>query len=380
MTLYVKLSKHYINSCNFGHRNFVEKYIFDKLMRIKIALLFFILSKITFAQLGGMGTYRFLYVSPNARIASLGGNAIATPDADLNLVSQNPSLLNKANQHQIGLNFVNYFADISAGEANYAWHSDSLQTSFAAGIQYLNYGSFTKTAPDGQVLGTFTAGEYNFHASAARTYKQFQYGMTLKFINSNLETYNSYGMAADIGSTWISQDKLMAVTAVISNIGMQFKSYTNANYESIPNNLQVGFSKKFEHNPFRISVIAQNLQNPGQLLYQIRSRQQISLETGEPIKEDFSIMQKAMSHLVINTEMILGRTLNIRFGYNALRQREMALSNIRGFNGFSWGFGIRLNRFQFSYGNGGYMPGKNTNAFTIITRLDDFKKSKTITP
>ena len=78
--------------------------------------------------------------------------------------------------------------------------------------------------------------------------------------------------------------------------------------------------------------------------------------------------------------MILGRTLNIRFGYNALRQREMALSNIRGFNGFSWGFGIRLNRFQFSYGNGGYMPGQNTNAFTIITRLDDFKKSKSITP
>ena len=55
---------------------------------------------------------------------------------------------------------------------------------------------------------------------------------------------------------------------------------------------------------------------------------------------------------------------------------EMELYEIRGFIGFSWGFGIRLNRFQFSYGNGGYMPGKNTNAFTIITRLDDFKKTK----
>jgi hypothetical protein len=347
-------------------------------MKIRLAFLLLVLSKITLAQIGGMGTYQFLYVSPNARIAALGGNAISTPDADVNLVSFNPSLLTKKNHHQIGLNYINYFSDITAGEANYAHHFDSIATSFAAGIQYLNYGNFTKTSPDGQVLGTFTAGEYNFHITAARAYQKFNYGATLKFINSNLETYNSYGLAVDLGGSWTSPDNLVLLTAVVNNIGTQLKSYTNDNYENIPYNVQLGFSKKFEHNPFRIGVIAHNLQSPGKLLYQIDSRnnRNISLETGLPIQENFTLLQQTMSHLIFNTEMILGKTLNIRFGYNALRKREMSLNNIRGFNGFSWGFGLKINRFQFSYGNGGYMPGRNTNAFTIITNLDNFKRAK----
>ncbi len=351
-------------------------HIFEHGMKIKICFFLLAFTNLAFAQIGGMGTYRFLYVSPNARIAALGGNAISTPDADVNLVSQNPSLLNKNNNNQIGLNFVNYFADISAGEANYARHFDSLKTTFAAGIQYINYGKFNKTAADGQDLGTFSAGEYNLHFSAARAYKQYSYGATLKVINSNLEAYNSFGVAIDVAGNWTSPDKLLLLSAVVSNFGTQLKTYTEGNYEKIPYNVQLGFSKKFEHNPFRIGVIAHNLQSPGKLLYQIENRQLISLETGEPVQEDFTILQKTMSHLIFNTELIFGKTLNVRFGYNPMRQRELALNNIRGFNGFSWGFGIKINRFQVAYGLGGYMPGKNTNTFSIITRIDDFKKAK----
>ncbi len=54
----------------------------------------------------------------------------------------------------------------------------------------------------------------------------------------------------------------------------------------------------------------------------------------------------------------------------------MKINYVRGFNGFSWGFGIKVSKFQFSYGYGGYMPGRNTHAFTIVTRLEDFKKAK----
>lgn len=348
-------------------------------MRIRFLLLCLLLSKLGWSQIGGLGTYQFLNVSSNARIAALGGSAISTPDADINLVSFNPSLLKKENHNQLGLNFVNYFTDISAGELNYARHFDSLDITFASGIQYINYGNFVKTAPDGQVLGDFSAGEYNLHFTAAKTIKKINYGATLKLIYSNLETYYSSGAAVDLGANWISKDKLMLVTAMVSNVGTQFKSYTNDNYENIPYNVQLGFSKKFEHNPFRFGVILHNLQSPGKLLYQIDSRQQISLETGNIIADDFTLAQKAMSHVIINTELILGKSLNIRFGYNAMRQRELALNNIRGFNGFSWGFGIRLNRFQCSYGYGGYMPGKNTNTFSIVTRLDDFKRSKKTT-
>jgi len=327
------------------------------------------------AQIGGMGTYQFLQVPTNARINALGGNAISTPDADINLVSINPSLLNKKNHQQIGANYINYFSDIKAGELNFAFHSDTLKTTFAAGIQYMNYGNFIKTSPDGQVLGTFNAGEYNYHVSAARTYQQFSYGATLKFINSNLETYNSFGVASDIAANWRSEDELMLVTAVIGNIGTQISTYTQNNYENVPYNVQLGFSKKFAHNPFRIGIIAHNLQSPGKLLYQISNRQFTSLETGLPIEEDFNFLQKAMSHVIINTELLLGKSIQVRFGYNALRNRELSLNNIRGMNGFSWGIGLKLNRFHFAYGYGGFIPGRNTNSFSVVTRIQDFKRA-----
>jgi hypothetical protein len=332
--------------------------------------------KLGSAQIGGMGTYKFLQVPTNARINALGGNAISTPDADINLVSINPSLLNEKNHKQIGANFINYFSDIKAGELNIGYHSDTLKTTFAAGIQYINYGNFVKTAPDGQVLGTFTAGEYNYHLSAARRYNQISYGATLKLIHSNLEVYQSYGIAADIGANWRSEDELILVTAVLGNIGTQISTYTNDNFENIPYNVQIGFSKKFAHNPFRFGIIAHNLQSPGKLLYQISNRQYTSLETGLPIEEDFSLLQKAMSHLIINTELLLGKTIQIRFGYNTLRNRELSLNNIRGMNGFSWGVGLKLNRFHFAYGYGGFIPGRNTNSFSLITRIQDFKRAK----
>jgi hypothetical protein len=332
--------------------------------------------KVVLAQIGGMGTYQFLQVPSNARINALGGNAISTPDADINLVSINPSLLTQKNHKQIGANYINYFSDIKAGELNFGFHSDSLKTSFAAGIQYMNYGNFVKTSPDGQVIGTFNAGEYNYHITAARTYQQFSYGATLKFINSNLETYNSFGIAADFGANWRSEDNLILVTTVLSNIGQQLTTYTSNNQENIPYNLQVGFSKKFAHNPFRIGIIAHNLQNPGKLLYQITNRQFTSLETGLPIEEDFNLLQKAMSHIIINTELLLGKSIQVRFGYNTLRNRELSLNNIRGMNGFSWGLGLKLNRFHFAYGYGGFIPGRNTNSFSVITRIQDFKRAK----
>ena len=350
-------------------------------MRNKITLLFLLISYLVDAQIGGTGIYNFLYLQPNARIAALGGNAIATPDNDINLAIQNPSLLNKNFNNQIGMSFVNYFAGIKAGDVSFAKHIDTLHTTFSGGLQFVNYGDFTKTAPDGQVLGTFSAGEYNFHLSAARVYNQYQYGASLKFINSTLEAYNSYGIAFDVAGSWISKDRLMLATAVVSNVGQQLKSYSNQNNESIPYNVQLGFSKKFEHNPLRIGIIAHDLQNFGKLLYQIdnRNNKNIDLETGLAIQEKFTVLDQMMSHLIINTELVFGKSLNIRFGYNALRRREMELTNIRSMAGFSWGFGVKINRFQVSYGSGTFLAGRTTNNFSIITRLDDFKRKKTST-
>ncbi|GAB1447244.1 type IX secretion system protein PorQ [Bacteroidota bacterium] len=346
----------------------------------KFFLPIFILSAVSsFAQLGGSGVYNFLNLQPSARIAALGGNAINNPSTDLHLAAVNPSLLNKNFHNQAAFSYVGYLADIGAGYAGFTRHSDSLNMSFAGGIQFVNYGNFKRWAPDGTDLGTFSAGEYALHATAARTYNQFQVGASVKLIYSNLESYNSLGIASDLAATWFSKNRLMVLTAVASNVGTQIKTYTNATREEVPMNLQLGFSRKFEHNPLRIGIVAQHLESAGKLLYQIQNRNNnnIDLETGLPIQEDFSFLQHVMSHMIINTEIVLSKNFNIRVGYNQLRRRELALTDRKGLSGYSWGFGIKISKFQIHYGSGSYLIGRNTNHFSIVTNLNDFnKKSK----
>jgi hypothetical protein len=212
-----------------------------------------------FAQLGGTSTYQFITLQPNARIAALGGNAISINDNDLNLAVQNPSLLRREMSNQITYNHVFLFEGISAGYAGFAHHFDSLGT-FAAGIQYINYGDFKKTTANGEVIGSFSAGEYNMHAAFGKKLsKDLSIGAQVKFIYSSLESYTSYGIATDIGASYNNEANLYTVGAVISNIGRQIKTYTEGNNESLPFNMQIAVSKRFKHNPFRFTVVANHL-------------------------------------------------------------------------------------------------------------------------
>ncbi|MFN5885727.1 MAG: hypothetical protein ACK445_10335, partial [Bacteroidota bacterium] len=79
---------------------------------------------------------------------------------------QNPALLNKEMDNQVGYNHVFYFDGIGAGYVTYAKHKDSVGT-FSAGLQYISYGTFRQTSATGDVLGEFTAAEYCFQAGYA---------------------------------------------------------------------------------------------------------------------------------------------------------------------------------------------------------------------
>jgi len=56
-----------------------------------------------------------------------------------------------------------------------------------------------------------------------------------------------------------------------------------------------------------------------------------------------------MRHAIFGTEILLTKNFNLRVGYNYRRQREMGLSERRGVNGLSFGFGLKVKRFGFSY-------------------------------
>jgi hypothetical protein len=342
-----------------------------------IIVVFVFISTTLKAQLGGVTPYGFLNNYSNARIAALGGSAIATHDNDASLVINNPSLLTAGMDKQLSLNYQNYLANIGTGYFGYTFNTKSAGP-LMLGVQYINYGSFDKKDIDNTNLGSFAANDFAIHLSTSRIIKKWNIGATAKFVYSVIESYSSTGMAADIAASYKSEDSLSVFTAVVNNLGYEISTYTGAERQQYPMNLQIGYSKKFAHNPLRISIIAHDLQKIGGLLYQnsTKNNRNIDLSTGLPIEEDFTSINYLMSHLIINTELVFGQGFQLRFGYNDLRRRELALPDARSWAGFSWGFGLKVRKFRFSYGSSSFYSTNATNHFSIITNLQEFKKKK----
>ena len=125
-------------------------------MKIFFAIIIFIvLSSITaFPQMGGAGTYQFLYLTNSPRVAALGGNNLTLNESDPALAYQNPALLNDSMNKHLALNYVNYFTDINYGYVGYAMNFPKYGN-VSVGIHHINYGKFDGTTKLAHLLVNF---------------------------------------------------------------------------------------------------------------------------------------------------------------------------------------------------------------------------------
>ncbi|MFN4973062.1 MAG: type IX secretion system protein PorQ [Bacteroidota bacterium] len=353
-------------------------HIFDALTKRILLTFLLAATHVAFAQTGGNSVYRFLELHPNARVASLGGLAIATKASDINLTLQNPSLLSPEMNNQVAYSHLFLFSDIQAGYVAYGKHIEQVGT-FSAGIHYISYGNFTRTADNGEKIGTFTAGDYSFNIGYARQLdKNFSVGGQVKFIYSSLEAYTSTGIAVDAGITYHNPERLLTIAATVNNVGTQLTTYTENTKEELPLSANVGIAKKLANAPFRFTLTGKQLNRPGKLLYQnpFRPDVQKDLETGQTIDEDLHAGKLLLSHINASTELLLGKHFYFAVGYNYLRRWEMKLRDMAGSAGFSWGFGLRISKFQLAYGSASYFTGNSTDHLSIIVNINDFRKKK----
>lgn len=327
------------------------------------------------SQTGGKNTYQFLNLPNSARVASLGGNILASGDSDVNLIFHNPALLSPEMTNHLVMNYINYFSDINFGYVSYAYHHEKYG-SFAAGIHYINYGDFVRMDETDQFLGNFSAFEQSLNLSWAKPLDSlFRIGGTMKIIYSSLDSYYSSGVAFDFGASYNNPERNFAAGLVIKNLGTQFKTYVKGNFESIPFDIQIGLAKRLNHAPFRFFVTAQNLLN-WNMVFPSSSTSSIDPVTGELIKENKfeKFADNFMRHFIAGSELILSENFFIRFGYNYKRRQELKISTRAFTVGFSWGFGLRLNRFHFSYGRATYHLAGPSNHFSISTNISEFYK------
>jgi hypothetical protein len=167
------------------------------------------------AQTGGDNIYEFLNLTHSGLVSSLGGTNVSLNSSGLNLAYHNPALLNSSMDKYLALNYVNYFAGINYGLAMYS-RSFTGVGNFAAGLTYLNYGSFTGADPSGTITGTFGASEYALSLIFSKEFDSlFSAGINFKPVLSHLEKYSSFGIAFDLGASYHSRSNLFSAGVVL---------------------------------------------------------------------------------------------------------------------------------------------------------------------
>ncbi len=322
---------------------------------------------------GGQYAMEFLRMPNSPHVSALGGIAIANPDADVSFAIQNPALMRPELHNQLGLNYNSYYAGINVMNLNYGYHAEKLKTSFAFGIQYLNYGSFEQTDNIGNQYGSFKAADYAISLGASRSYKEnWRYGATLKWAHSSLFDQKASALLADVGIAYQDTASGITVGAVAKNMGFMLKRYTSTNSaEPLPFDLQLGISKRFKHLPLRLSATLHHLYQ-----WDVRYNNPADIETtslfgtADTTDNKSYFADKLFRHFNFSAELSLGKRITIIAGYNHLRRGELSIKDKPALAGFSFGASIYLNKFQIHYARSYYHVSGAYNEFGLNFALN----------
>lgn len=341
-----------------------------KMKKLHIIILSFVLIQTAQAQLGGESIYDFLNLTNSARIGALGGTNISIKDNDMNMAYHNPALLQQEMNNALVLNYVPYMSDINYGYVGYAHHLKKIGT-FSLGIHNINYGDFQETNENAELLGVVTAAEYAFILTYARQLSpNISMGLSFKPIYSQLDSYTSLGVATDFGFHYNKPEKNFTFAMVLRNLGTQISSYDELE-EDISSDLQMGITKKLAHAPFRFSLTAQYLLD-WDLTYTTIDTENATSSDYSTESEDYTFGDKLMRHMVVGVEFLPAKNFHIDVGYNHRRRKELGYDENMSTAGYSWGFGLRLYKFHFSYGSARYHLGGTSNHFSLTTNLSNF--------
>ena len=300
------------------------------------------------------GTYRALTDANSARVVALGGLPMPVHDGDLQTAVFNPSAISPEMNNQIVLSYV---GDFNIG-TNYATaqysHTFKHLGSFAASVQYYNYGNMQYASESGQTDGsTFSVSDYAVTLGWGRELTdKWSIGANLKYAGLQYETGRSGALGVDVATTYWSYSN-WAFTLAARNIGRQL--YCQEMYlenKWLPFSLDFMASKKLDHLPLTIILGYKDIQHWNKLyddpLDLDGNYDPITGQMKEPTLAA-RILTNLGCHLIIGGEMALGKNLFLRASYNYETHHNMDVPEARSLVGFSAGFGVKIKAFQIDY-------------------------------
>jgi hypothetical protein len=302
------------------------------MMKCGSGLLLFLLSvSQSFAQVGGSSIYQFVNLPSSSRMTALGGSLVPVKDDDPNLGMHNPSALSPGMNNSLAFNFMTYFPGNKSGNVSLIKDFGKLGT-YSGAIQFINYGNMRETDEAGNVTGTFQATEFNLNLGWGKQIDSaFSIGVSSKVIASYLQTYSSYGLLFDAVATYYYPMYEFAFIAAARNIGFQLKPYTEGEREPLPFDLQAGISKKLANAPIRFILVAHDLQKfdlsypkPVDPSGNTNVFGSDGTETSSP-SGFVKFMDLAMRHVIVGSEVLIGKSFIIHLAYNYQRRKELVL-------------------------------------------------------
>lgn len=314
---------------------------------------------IAFAQQAGTTSYSFLNIPYGAKIGGVGGVNISLFNNDPTLFLSNPALASDSLAGRASVNYTAFPTGIGLSTASYS-HSFKKGGLWSAGVQYLSYGQIDGFDDSGNSIGTFNPNDYAVTVSHVRSSNNFRVGASIKQVGSDIGGYKSSATLFDLGGVFVHPLQRFTVGLTIKNVGFQWQQISDIE-SKLPFEVQIGTSVKPLHMPFRFSFT----------LYKL-NQWDLTLPN-ETSTNEFA--DNFMRHLVIGTELLLNEHINILFGYNHLRKKELKIDNAGGFSGFSLGLDIKTKVFELVYGYGGYHVAGNANMISLNINLNQLVKN-----
>ncbi len=321
-----------------------------------------------FAQ-DGTTAYQFLNVPVSSHVYALGGHNITIIDDDINLVEQNPALLGKEFDHQVGLNYMRYIGGTNFMGARYGQGVGEHGAAGAA-IQYFGYGKMNATDASGAIVGDFNASDMAFTLTYSHDISdRLRGGINLKYVHSSYETYSAGAIAVDLGINYYNPDNELSLSFVAKNLGGQVKKF-NDKRDKLPWDIQIGITKGLGTTPFRLSVTAFNLTKWKLPYYEPADKNNTSSDL---IKKD-KFASNLFRHLVFGIEYLPSSNIYIAAGYNYKTRTDMSTYKRNFLSGFSIGGGMKVKAFGFGVAFAQPHTGATTFMLNLTTSIGELMR------
>lgn len=285
--------------------------------------------------------YSCLEIPYSSHAYALGGSGIAVIDDDVTLAGANPGLLGSEIESQLSVNYMHWIGDSNFAGVHYGMAAGD-RGAWAAGIQYLGYGSATSTDEFGNVLGEFSMKDIIINGIYSHDFTdRLRGGINIKAVVSSYEQYSAFAMAADVGINYYNEEKDQSISLVFKNMGGQIKRF-DRDYTRVPFDIQAGWMQRIGSSPFLINITAWHL-NKWKLPYYNHKKDEVTGEETEELKDSFA--SNLFRHLIFGLQYEPSDKFYIALAYNNKTRTDMSTYQRNFLSGFSAGLGLRVKSF-----------------------------------